>query len=68
MFALLCVMLFLNLIFSPGTYTTHTINTIEQQNQVQIDNVENDPYLYNQVKAQYANEASTVVVKDRDEN
>ncbi len=68
MFALLCVMLYLALIFSPGVYTTHTINTIEQQHQVQIDAVENDPMLYNQVKAQYANEASYVIIKDDIEN
>ena len=68
MLALLCVMLHLMLIFSPGVYTTHTINTIEQQNQAQIDAVENDPYLYNQVKLQYADEASRVVLRDETEN
>lgn len=67
MFALLCVMLHLLLIFSPGVYTTQTIYTIEQQNQAQIDAVENDPVLYNQVKAQYAGEASRIQVSNDSE-
>jgi len=64
MVALLTVLLYLALIFSPGTYTTTTIYTIEHQHQAQVDAVESDPYLYNQVKIQYAEAASRIHVTD----
>ena len=68
MVALLCIMLFLQLIFSPGTYTTQTIHTIEQQHQPQIDAVRNNGTLYNQVKIDYTDEASVINIKDMEEN
>lgn len=68
MIALLAVLLFLTYIVSPGTYSTATIYSIEQQHQAQVDAVENDPVLYNQVKMDYTDEASRIILKDEIEN
>lgn len=64
MLLLLSAMLYLTLIFSPGTYTTTQIHTIEQQNHTQIQAVMQNPTLMQQVQADYVDDAQRIKVLD----
>lgn len=64
MLSLLCILLYLILIFSPGTYTTTQIHNIEQQNHTQVQAVQQDPALMQQVQATHIEDAQRVKVID----
>lgn len=61
---LLCIMLYLALIISPGIYTYQQIHTIEQQNQPAIQSVQQDPALMNYVVNKYMEDAKRINVID----
>lgn len=67
MLLLLSVMLYLTLIFSPGTYTTTQIHTIEQQNHTQIQAVMQNPTLMQQVQTDYIEDAQRVKITTENE-
>lgn len=50
---LLCILLYLSVIFSPGTYTEQEIMDFESANQSQIDPVHADPNLENTIVQTY---------------
>ena len=64
MLSILCILLYLTLIFSPGTYTTTQIHTIEQQNHTQVQAVQQNPTLMQQVQADYIEDAQRIKVAE----
>lgn len=67
MLSILCILLYLTLIFSPGTYTTTQIHTIEQQNHTQVQAVQQNPTLMQQVQTTYIEDAQRVKITTENE-
>lgn len=61
--AILCVLLYLGLITSPGSYLESEIYNLERDNQAQVDAVENDPVLYPQVIDTYTPDTEWIHVE-----
>lgn len=66
LFSLVCVLLSLFLINSPGEYTEQAIYDTERANQSQVDAIENDPTAYQLVVDTYGDDAEYVVIVDPD--
>jgi predicted PurR-regulated permease PerM len=62
MLTILCILLYLTVIFSPGTYTTTQIHNLEQQNHTQVQAVQQNPTLIQQVQTTYIEDAQRVKV------
>lgn len=63
-----CILLYLVLIISPGTYTYQQIHTIEQQNQLAIQSVQQNPALMNYVVKTYMEDAKRIDVYEQPEH
>lgn len=61
---LLAILLYLQLIFSPGTYEESYIRLLEAQHQPEIQAVQNDPAQMDIVHAEYMEPANQVIVID----
>lgn len=66
---LLCIMLYLSIILSPGEYSMQDIEYLEQTNQTSIDQVHNDPPLEQTVVDTYTPQLEFIYIYDlHDEN
>ncbi len=63
---LLCILLHLAVIVSPGEYYQCEIDTFEQQNQAEIDAIHNDPPLENYVITTYSSQVEFIGIIDED--
>ncbi len=63
---LLCILLFLSVIFSPGTYYQSEIDQFEIDNQAQIDAIHADPLLEQQIVDDYSPQLEFIDVIDPD--
>lgn len=64
MHTLLSILLYLNVVCSPCAYTTLQINQIETANQLQVDQIENNPAQLQLVETQYGQQADAIIVID----
>lgn len=68
MLTILCMLLYLAVIFSPGTYTTTQIHTLEQQNHSQVQAIQQNPTLMQQVQADYIGDAQRIKILDANDH
>ena len=61
---LLCILLYLSVIFSPNEYTITQIEGYEQANQTQVDEIENDSELSQQVYDAYYTQSQWITIID----
>ena len=59
---LLAILLYLRVIFSPGTYTEKQIRTFEEHHKGQIESVKNDKAAMDQVEEIYLPQADHIVI------
>lgn len=64
---LLCCLLHLALIFSPGSYYTSEIETLEQNNLYEINLIRNDPTSAQQVMNEHSSELEFINIFDDSE-
>ncbi len=62
-----CIMLFLRLITSEGTYTINLLHDIHDQHKDAVTIVEGDPILYPHVLQEFGDTAQIITVLDWDE-
>ncbi len=63
---LLCVLLYLSAIFSPGSYSYQEIATYEAQHQSAIDDIHADPVLEQNIVTQYSPQLEFLELYDND--
>jgi hypothetical protein len=68
MHILLCILLYLRIIVSPGTYTIQYINDLEQSNLPVISTVDQNSDLLNEVEQIYNDDADRIVIIDTTED
>jgi hypothetical protein len=68
MHIILCLLLYLQLIVSPGTYTSQQINDLETANDPIIMSIEQDPDLLSGIEQFYNAEADQIVIIDTTED
>jgi len=61
---ILSILLYLNVISSPGTYTTSDIQNDVVANQTSVSNVQSDPNLLNYVVTTYKKQVSGINILD----
>ena len=65
----IAILLYLQLIFSPGTYKQSYINRLQYENQARIDEVQRDPAQMEIVDQQYRPQVKgVVIINDTGEN
>jgi hypothetical protein len=67
MHIILSILLYLNVLSSPGTYTTRQVDVFEQVNQTAILQIEQQPVLLNNVVQTFGPEADAIVIIDTNE-
>ena len=66
--AILAIMLYLSLIFSPGSYYQSEIDDLYMDNQVEINEVQNDAQLNPMVQSTYGPQVEYILVADDPED
>lgn len=64
---LLAILLYMQLIQSPGTYSQSQIDQLEIQYQVQIQNIQNDPIQMQEVNEVYRPQTVSIIVIGHEE-
>lgn len=64
---LLCCLIHLHLIFSPGTYSLAELNLLESENQIEIDLIRTDPSVSRQVYDEHSTELQFINIFDDSE-
>ncbi len=63
---LLCILLYLSVIFSPGEYTEAEIDGFEVQHQAAITTIHNDPQLEASIVTEYSPQLEFIGIIDGD--
>ncbi len=66
--AILAIMLYLSLIFSPGSYYQSEIDDLYMDNQVEINEVQNDAQLNPMVQSTYGPQVEYIVISEEPED